>query len=41
MQAASGGLIMVWDGYAFEYARCEAEDMPEADAADAAEADNG
>ena len=43
MNAASGGLIMVWDGFAFEYARCEAEDLatPAATAADAEEKTEG
>ena len=27
MKAAEGGLIMVWDGFAFQYARCAAEDL--------------
>ena len=33
MNANSGGLIMVWDGFAFEYDRCEAGDLPEPAAA--------
>lgn len=39
MNAASGGLIMVWDGFAFEYARCKAEDLAVADAPTADEDD--
>ena len=41
MNAASGGLIMVWDGFAFEYARCQAEDLPEPAQAEASGEDAG
>ncbi len=37
MKAAEGGLIMVWDGFAFQYDQCAASDLPAA-SDDAAEA---
>ena len=33
MKPADDGLIMVWDGFAFQYDRCSADELPKADAA--------
>ena len=38
MKAANGGLIMVWNGFAFQYDRCAASDLATVDSETAGEA---